>query len=373
MANKHSFILVMLLVLILFCSCQPLSQTTKPTPKAQETLEISSTPTFVTVTPSFASIPTPEILSYKNFEDLYEKILSFPAGKTGFPYQGGDVADMEISGPNAFAIFSDGRYVIADLIDNRLWIFNSDGEQIKIIDLSALDILNVSDLHVYKDEIYVLEIYLDPPIHYRINRLSPDGKRMMYYDIPEGYRLENGLTGFMIDCDGKLLLELMGHLQALPMANENQTASSDSTHYQCNHLSYYVQDIQPGENPKLIAGPFTMSTTLTFGLGGISLLKVLPDGSFFVVRSDVVNDKVIQVDDTVHYISAQGIQLGVARVPVSERYYYVKRNLAVGPDGNVYCLLPEPDSINILRLKFYSSLDPLVPGAEPPTVTQIHP
>jgi len=280
---------------------------------------------------------------------------------------------MEISGPNGFAIFSDGRYVISDLLDNRLWIFNSDGEQIKIINLSPLGILNVSDLQVYKDEIYVLEIYLDPPIHYRINLLSPDGKRVMYYDIPEGSHLENGLTGFMIDCDGKLLLDLAGHSQALSMTNENQIPSSNKNQYQCNNKSYYVQDIKPGEKPKIIAGSFTMSTTLTFGLGGISLLKVLPDGSFFVVRTDVVNDKIIQVDDTVHYISAQGIQLGVARVPVGERYYYVKRNLAVGPDGNVYCLLPEPDSLNILRLKFYSSLEPLVPGAEPPTVTQIYP
>lgn len=373
MSKKYSFFSVMLLTAILFSSCQTSSHTSKPEQIVQNNSIVTSTPTIATATPSFTTIPSPEIFSDDNTGDLYETILSFPAGKTGFPYQGVNIPGMEITGPNAFAIFSDGRYVIADLIENRLWIFSPKGERVKIIDLYPIGIMNVSDLQVYEDEIYALEIYLNPPIHYRINLLSPDGKLMTYYDIPEGYHLENGLTGFMIDCDGKIFLDLAGQLQPLLILNENLITSSSKNHYECNGKSYYVQVTNRGEEPKLIAGSFTLGTSLTFGLGSLSLLKVLPDGSFFVVRSDVVNDKIIQVDDTVHYFSAQGVQLGVARVPVDERYYYVMRNLSVGPDNNVYCLLPKPDSLKILRLKFYSSLEPLFPGVEPPTITHVLP
>jgi hypothetical protein len=88
-----------------------------------------------------------------------------------------------------------------------------------------------------------------------------------------------------------------------------------------------------------------------------------------VVRDDVVNDQVIQVDQTVHYMNADGSQLGVARVPIDQYYYPVMRNLSVGPDGNVYALLPQTNSVDIIRLNFYKNLEPLIPGALGPAIT----
>ena len=380
MSKINLILAVMFLTVLLLGACQPsapMRQTTPPQPSA-----VAATPTSVaapsvtptaTTTSSIPSVPPPQILPGESAGDAYETVLSFPAGKTGFPYRGIDMPGMEITGPNAFGIFSDGRVVIADLIDNRLWLFTSSGELLRRIDLYPLGILNVSDLQIYQDEIYVLEIYLDPPVHHRIYLLSPDGALKTYYDIPEGYHLENGLTGFQIDCGGKIFLNMAGQLRLLPLSSQSLIAASSHDLYECNGKSYAVPETIRGEKPKISAGSLTLGTSLTFGLGGLSLLKVNPDGSFFVVRSDVVNDKIIQVDDTVHYISADGSQLGVARVPVAERYYYVMRNLAVGPDGNVYCLLPQPDSLQLLRLKFYAALAPLLPGAEAPLVTRLLP
>jgi len=174
------------------------------------------------------------------------------------------------------------------------------------------------------------------------------------------------LTGFTVDCNGKIFLEMAGQLKPLPLSNETLIASSTAEQYQCNGKSFTPQTVKPGEKPRFIAGDFTLETSLTMGLGGLSLLKVLPDGSFFVVRSDVVNFQVIQVDDTVHYFQPKDCSLGVARVPVDERYYYVMRNLAVGPDGNVYCLLPKPDSLKILRLNFTPRLSRCCRGRNRP-------
>jgi len=69
-------------------------------------------------------------------------------------------------------------------------------------------------------------------------------------------------------------------------------------------------------------------------------------------------------------VSADGLQLGVARVPIAEAYYYVMRNLAAGPDGYVYSLLPRPDAVYIVRLKLFKSIAPLVPNAVAPFVTR---
>jgi hypothetical protein len=320
-------------------------------------------------TPTFTAIPSTDIVSGEALGKLYETVLSIPAGKTGMPYRGVGIPDMEITGPNAIAVLSDGSLVIADLIDNRLWVFSTTGQLQKTFDLYSLDILNVADLQAYNNELYVLEIYLDPPVHYRINRLSLVGDLIAYYDIPEGYYIENGLTGFMIDCAGNIFLDLAGRLHPFPIADVTLASSSSESNYECNNKTYYMHDTERGEKPKLTAGSITLETSLTYGFGSLSLLKVLPDGSFFVVREDMINDQVIQVDTTVHYISANGEQLGIARVPVDERYYYIMRNLAVGPDGNVYCLLPTSDSLKILRLNFYKSLDPLLPRVEVPNIT----
>lgn len=371
MSKKALICFNFLAIAVLLISCQVPAGSSEPSPTARETTSIPATLTASVEppTPTLPAVPSPVIDSNPASGELYEMVLSLPAGKTGFPYRGADTPGMLITGPNAIALLSDGRFVIADLIDNRVWILSPTGEQSLFIDLYPLGILNVADLRVYEDQLYILEIYLGPPVHYRINILSSEGKPLTVYEISEGYHLENGLTGFTVDCNGKIFLEMAGQLKPLPLSNETLIASSTAEQYQCNGKSFTPQTVKPGEKPRFIAGDFTLETSLTMGLGGLSLLKVLPDGSFFVVRSDVVNFQVIQVDDTVHYFSAEGLQLGVARVPVDERYYYVMRNLAVGPDGNVYCLLPKPDSLKILRLKFYPALEPLLPGAESPTVT----
>jgi len=367
----------MILSLMLLSACQPASE-------AKESLSAVHTPVRDTPVPSLLPVestitvrPTPLIIIRQIPGETYETILSIPAGNEELPYRGVGMPGMEITGPDAFAISPDGNWVIADLIGNRIQIYNPAGQIFRTIDLYALGILNVADLQVYGDELYVLEIYLGPPLHYRINHLSYGGDLISYYDIPQEYHIENGLTGFTIDCEGNILLELEGGSYYFRMVDGKgaQTQDTGYGNYMCNGKSYQVFN-STKNNPSIAAGAITIETSLTNGFGGLSLLKVMPDGSFFAVRSDVVSgvvlDKPIQVDDTVHYISADGEQWGVARVPVDERFYYLMRNLVVGPDGNVYCLLPTPDSLKILRLNFYKSLEPLIPGANMPTITLIN-
>ena len=68
------------------------------------------------------------------------------------------------------------------------------------------------------------------------------------------------------------------------------------------------------------------------------------------------------------YIDENGVVQGVARVPLSEFYYPITRNTAVSPNGEVFALLPRPDSLDIIRLNFYQELEPLIPGAVVPQI-----
>ena len=125
----------------------------------------------------------------------------------------------------------------------------------------------------------------------------------------------------------------------------------------------------PGQTPNILAGDMTYETQLTTGLGGFRLLQVFDDGSFYVVRDDVVDFQVIKVDLTVHYVDADGVVQGAARIPLSEFYYYIMRSTAIASNGEVYALLPRPDSLDIIRLNFYKELEPLIPGAVIPQIT----
>jgi len=331
-----------------------------PPPTAQEHQRLQSSSPQRSRPDQASSAPAPLVIEEQAGIPYCETVLTIPVGEAGVAYRGVDTPGMEITGPNALAILSDSSMVVADLVGNRLLRYAPKGNLINIIDLYTKEIINIWDLVAFKDELILLEISLDvSPERHRVNRLTSNGKLLTSYDLPKGYRLQDGLTGISVDCEGQILLEIKGGQEFYRLID------STGTPYLCNGKPYRV------ESTKLVADDVELETQLTAGFGGLKLLGVLADGSIYVVREDVVAQQpVITVDQTVHYMSADGLQLGVARVPIAEAYYYVMRNLAVGPDGYVYALLPRPDAVHIVRLKLFRSIAPLVPNAVAPLVTR---
>ena len=117
-----------------------------------------------------------------------------------------------------------------------------------------------------------------------------------------------------------------------------------------------------------MAGDVIYETQLTTGLGGFSLITVFEDGSFYVLRDDVVEDVPIVVDQTMHYICADMVSQGMARIPHSEIFYYIMRSIAVSSKGEVFFLLPRSDSLDIVQLNFYKNLEPLPPSSIEPQI-----
>ena len=305
-------------------------------------------------------------------DDLYKTVFSIPVGENSvIQYRGGDNPNMEITGPNAIAVLPDGSFMIADLIANRLLHYDKTGYLLNTIDLYELGIVNVADLRIQGDMLFLLEISLNfSPPRYRVNQLSLTGILVATHDIPEGFHIENGLTGIAIDCEGQIVLEMAGgsDLYRLEDIQRNSDMTTVPNGYQCDNRIYQIINPGPQKPPAIVTNDVIYETQLTTGWGGFNILDMFGDGSFFVLREDVVNGQIIQVDLTVHYIGSDMVSQGVARAPIDEAYYYIMRDIAVTTQGDVFMLLPRHYSLDVIQLNFYREIEPLIPGSIPPEI-----
>lgn len=331
-----------------------------------------STPT---VTPFFSVQP----IIHEQSGEMFETIFKIPIGAYSIiNYLGGDTTG--INGPNAIAVLPDDSIIIADPVGNRLIYYDQAGSLLNTVELNDLGIKTVVDLRAKDSKLFLLETGQGPdPQRSQVHQLSQEGKLIDSYEIPYQFpvgndlTLDNVLTGITIDCDGTILLEVAGGSELYHLTDiQTQPDLANVTNgYRCNDELYRVVNPGPKQVPKILAGDATYETRLTTGLGGFSLLDVYPAGNFFVMRNDIVSDSVIQVDQTIHYIGADGVIQGVARIPLTEYYYPVMRKAAISQKGDVFVLLPRPDSIDIIRLNFYKRIEPLIPNAEAPIISRI--
>jgi hypothetical protein len=308
--------------------------------------------------------------------DVYETVFSISAGRRGILKYTIPTCCTDIEGPNAIAVLSDETFLISDLIGRRLLNYDREGHLLKTIKVDPLGIGYVRDLRVKGNEIFLLEMTYQK---FRLHRLTLDGELIASEEIPyqfpidptdKDFTLDNALSGIAIDCEGRIILEVTGGSKLFPLSDvQNQPDPTLITQgLLCNDRRFFVSIAGPWRNPQVTAGEMNYQTPLTAGLGGLNFLDVFQDGSFYLERVDVM--PITDVDQTIHYIDKNGVVQGVARVPLSEYYYHsAYRRTAVGPDGEVYALLPRPDSLDVIRLNFYRELEPLMPEAVIPQIT----
>lgn len=86
-------------------------------------------------------------------------------------------------------------------------------------------------------------------------------------------------------------------------------------------------------------------------VGGAKLLDVAADGGYWVLVDEVdLAGAVVHVTQTVRQFDAGGRFLGLATVPLDDRVVHVNEGVQVGPDGEVYALVPKERSVEIVRL-----------------------
>ncbi len=334
----------------------------KPTPTLKPTATLSSARA-----PIIHNIPG----------EIYETLFSIPVGERSIIKFNIPSCCGNIEGPNAIAVLPDYTFLISDPIGGQLLNYDHEGHLLSTIKLVKLGIGYVRDLRVKRNEIYLLETSYQK---FRAHRLTQVGELIASEEIPYQFPIDNqnsentlegGLTGIAIDCEERIILEVIGGSILFPLSEVQK--QSDPSHVTqgllCNEKRFFVSTPGLWSDPKVTAREVIYQTKLTEGLGGLNFLDLFQDGSFYLVRDDVMPTTTIKVDQTIHYIDENGVVKGVARVPLSEFYYPITRNTAVSPNGEVFALLPRPDSLDIIHLKFYQELEPLIPGAVVPQIT----
>jgi hypothetical protein len=338
-----------------------LANTHTPSPPAAPTFASSLTPQGLDLPAPAPEAGPPLIQVQAGSGPNYELVFSVPVGEGSVQYRGQSAPEGLVEGPNALGVFADGSFGLADPASGSLVRLSPAGELLNLVELRAVGIHMLSGFATSINDFLVLEAGFGPePQVYRIYRVTQDGEVTATYDLPDWARLESGLTGISAWQTGEVYLELGGNRAYLFVTKEGELAAQP-----------VVAPLEPGMirwQPPDGEQAYRLETRLTFALGGLRLLSANLDGSFFVIREDLIDQEIISVDQTVHFMNELGEQVGVARMPQDESLYYAPGALASGPDGQVYGLVPRQDSLDIVRLIFYEQLDALRPEAAIPHV-----
>jgi hypothetical protein len=272
-------------------------------------------------------------------------------------------------GPTALTVGPDGSFWIADAVANRLLQFDRSGRLLRQVNLDGVTV-GVRDIEVDREGIWVLDISAIAPA---VVRLSYDGKVMAHFELPKGLHLEDGLSGIALTEEGDLLIERYGGAFVIQLLDANRQLSLAplAGYPSCGGTYSIVVPLITESNATTgyilrdnLDKPH-VQVTVEQRLGGLFLLKVLPDGSLYVLVEEVAFGETVQVDQRVHRYDANGNLTGMARIPLNEQHTYVHHVAAVGPDGEVYVLLTRPDRFEVARLIFYPYLSPILKASEP--------
>jgi hypothetical protein len=368
---------------------QPAVTTTSATPAPTAASALTSTPTMI-LTPTASPISEIHPMIHASSGPAYDLVFSIPVSAAGqIQYQYGPDG---IFGPQTFAIFSDGSVLMDAPLRKQLIHFDSSGKYLNSIDLRKAGIYFAHDLQIRNDEILILETqtYVTPKKAW-VHHLSLDGKLRSSDDIPIeipldlSYTNSSGvpiwlevvLSGLAVDCDNSPILVVEGGARLYPLDRIQKVTDLSQVEqgFHCRQQRY-----QPEKNPlSILAGKMlceTRKTVAADGTASLRLLDVRNDGGFYTLRSDMMDPMGPRPgskwDNTVHFTSWDGQVQAVAHPPRETAYGVAANNvryLTVGPDGEVYAMIPREKSIDIVRLNFYASLEPLAAGAAAPVVT----
>ena len=272
-------------------------------------------------------------------------------------------------GPTAFTVAPDGTFWIADAADDHLLHFSQKGVLLDKISIGDL-VTGAGDLEVTFKEIWVLDMASIPP---RLIHLSLDGKVLSIFDLPEGLYLEDGLSGIALGSDGSVIIELVGGhtlIQLISPLGKIEQKALKGYEFKGNVYSAYPADFNSNEDKShgyILAGNKRIEVDVANDLGGLRILHVNSDGSFFVEVLELVFDTAFRVDQKVFHYDSFGNLVGMARVPLAEQYVTVSHSIAVDLDGAVYALVTRPDGGEVQRLAFSTELAPIL---VPPVVSE---
>jgi hypothetical protein len=290
--------------------------------------------------------------------DVGRVIFTVPVGPEGVQY------GPNYSGPAALAAAPDGTFWIGDTVGNRLLHYDSRGILLSRIDLSGYGVVGLGDVTATDAGILVLDIAAPVP---RVLHLTGDGLQVAAYALPEGLRVEDGLTGLDVGDQGEILVEREGGALLSQLVNARGVLEPLPLQGYTHQGRLYKTQLADGREShgSITAGDARIEVSVSNVLAGLRILGFTPADELYVVVEEMTGTRAVSVDQTVRLYGPAGELLGLARVPVAEQHTYVQHGLAVGRDGAVYALLTRPDHVEVVRLSFAAELPPILPARAP--------
>jgi hypothetical protein len=286
----------------------------------------------------------------------YDLVVSLPVGDGGVHYENVGVPETEVTGPTSFRIDANGNFVVADSSTNRILTVSVAGVVER--DIKIPDARGIVDMAVGQNgDIFALDL-----AQQTIYRLKA-GRVVQKTNLPADFRL-NGLTGIAVDQESQPVLELKGGSKlAKPNGEETRTQTIHG-----KDVSLTAPDLGSSQSDessgKMIIGDNQIPIQVPNTLAGLQLVGVDKSGGVFVSVVEMVSYPAIRVDETIRHYDNNLDLLGIARVPLAERFAYTQRGVGVDQDGNVYAMIPREDRLDIVRLSFKKALKPILQSTE---------
>nr|HID14966.1 hypothetical protein [Anaerolineae bacterium] len=332
---------------------------------------------FVLLAVLVSASPSATITAQDDIVVENEVVFSIPigSGPGDIGYEGLN-REMLPWGPTALAVGEDGTFYVVDGANNRIQRYDATGSPLPSISFSD-EVIGVTDIEVEGNGLLVLDAAaMKPAVH----RLTMDGTLVQFYPIPktlEGEEIWERMSGIHIGLGREVYVALEnGHaaLQLTDQKGASLTTPRITAGFQdAGDRTYKVQNadwsVEPHTGEVLISDRSGdvqhIAIQVPHILGGLRYLQTDRDGGFFIVVEELFYDGTIHVDQTVHRYGSEGNLLGMARIPLSDFYVPLENGSAVGPDGNVYTLVPKQDRVEIQRLMFKPRLESIFPSQEP--------
>ena len=290
----------------------------------------------------------------------YTLVFSIPLGIEGVNYEkpGGLTSESETWGPTGLRIASDNTLLVIDTVTNAILRYSAEGTKIDRTVVAGAEA--ISDATLTPSGLFVLDDAGEQPLVYRVGK---DGLIQETVALPYESRIR-GLSGIVANEQGEVMAEMRGGDSVATLSGRSQRGKAIRGHVFSTELPALrnkATEMSVGavfEDQKRI--PITVKNTL----GGLTVLGEGKGGDFYVLVEELSNTTTLFVDQTVHHFSPTGVLIDVARVPLSERFTYVKNGVSVGPDGKVYALITRADRADVVLLNFEKTVTSILPDSE---------
>ncbi len=276
-----------------------------------------------------------------NWKDDAQTVISIPVEAGTFAYDNLDRDEAMPHGPNSISLTDEGNVLVGNWVDNTATEMLLSGEVTNKVKFEEATAIN--DVRKFEGRYYALD-------------RTADGTHVVS-DIGEKTKTEKNAFRFSaIDASANVgeiaTADLEGRERALGSVSKRQRP--DKITVSPGHAFEADANVLKVWRGKTLIARWSAKRSIA----ETRLLGSLENGDFFVVAYEMIGTDRILFDQRVLHFAVNGNLIDMARVP-QDQYYNIANDAALAADGNVYVLMPQEKSLDIIRLNFKVNLTEL--------------